>query len=111
MQRELHAPSTDRDEIVLYENGVDTREFFRIDVGDRKTWAKAELEKTERELEENQRIVRRAGLEDSDSAAIIAMERRFETLAPREKEGIKAMQKCNGLAWRRAQLKNQFGVE
>jgi hypothetical protein len=110
MQRELRAPSTDRDEIILCENGVDTREFFRIDVGDRETWAKAELEKTEREFEENERIVRRAGLEGADSVTIIAMERSFETLAPREKEGIKAMQKCNGLAWRRAKLKNQFGV-
>jgi hypothetical protein len=36
----------------LYENGVDTREFFKIDVEDRLEWVKAEQEKIDSEYKD-----------------------------------------------------------
>jgi hypothetical protein len=41
---------SDRDKIVLYENGVDTREFFKIDVTDSQGWAKATFEEKESKI-------------------------------------------------------------
>jgi hypothetical protein len=39
-----------RDDLILFENFLDTRAFFRIDVTDSDEWAKTELEETERKL-------------------------------------------------------------
>jgi len=90
-----------RDEIVLYENFVDTREFFKIDIGDREGWGRAEREKIEHELEEKKRELRHLGMEETDFKTFLAMEKTpSETLTPREKLGLKTSQEMLGLEWR-----------
>ncbi len=41
---------SDHDEVILFENGTDTREFFKIDVTDSEGWTKAKFEEMEREI-------------------------------------------------------------
>lgn len=104
---------SDRNKIVLYENGVDTREFFKIDVGDREGWAKAELEKTDREIEVRERTLLRLRMEKTPFIILLAMEEAqgpFETLTAREKLGLKTAQELNGLILYRSGLKNRFGI-
>jgi hypothetical protein len=115
--KELSASASDDgnlgDKIVIYENGVDTRKFFNIDVGDRKGYAKAEVEKTERKIEEKERELRRLGMdrEKTPFSTFLAMEERpLETLTAKEKLILKTVQEWNGLVWYRARLKNQFGI-
>ncbi len=101
---------SDRDKIVLYENSVDTREFFKIDVGVREGWAMAELKKIEDELAEKERTLRGLGMENTRFSTFVAMEERLETLTASEKLGLETTQKKLGLEMRRASLKNWFGV-
>ena len=101
---------SDSDKIVLYENSVDTREFFKIDVGDREGWAMAELKKIEDELAEKERTLRGLGMENTRFSTFVAMEERLETLTASEKLGLETTQKKLGLEMRRASLKNWFGV-
>jgi hypothetical protein len=99
------------DEIVIYENGVDTREFFKIDVGDREGYAKAKVEKIEPELEEKERELRRLGIEKIPVSTISAMEKKpFETLTASEKLILKTLNELVDLSFRLASLKNQYGV-
>ncbi len=51
------------DDILLFENGVDTREFFKIDVTDREGWTKAELEEKQRKLRSSTSLWERMDLE------------------------------------------------
>lgn len=64
---------SERDEIIHYENNVDTREFFRIDIGDREGWVNAELEEKGREIQEKGRELQRLGLEanENDDSALV----------------------------------------
>ena len=95
------------DEIVLSENFVDTREFLKIDVGDRFGWARSELETTEREIEETERELQRLGLEKGDYGDVVALEKRPpESLTLKEREVLKTAQRCMGLIWHRARLSN-----
>jgi hypothetical protein len=95
------------DEIVLYENFVDTREFLKIDVGDRFGWARSELETTEREIEETERELQRLGLEKGDYGDVVALEKRPpESLTLKEREVLKTAQRWMGLTWDRARLSN-----
>ncbi len=109
-QRDLS--ESDRDEIVLYENFVDTREFFKIDVGDREGWVRDQLEKTERELEEKERELQRLGIENTPFSTFLAMEERgMEKLTEKEKLGLKTAQEKLALEWRLASLKTGFAGE
>jgi hypothetical protein len=99
------------DEIVIYENGVDTRKFFKIDVGDREGYAKAEVEKIEPKVEEKERQLRRLGIEKMPVSTISAMEKKpFETLTASEKLILKTLNELVDLSFSLASLKNQFGV-
>lgn len=57
---------SESDEIVLYENGVDTRKFFKIDVGDRLEWVKAEQEKIDSKYKDKVNTLRRLGMKKID---------------------------------------------
>jgi hypothetical protein len=99
------------DEIVICENGVDTRKFFKIDVGDREGYAKAEVEKIEPKVEEKERQLRGLGIEKIPVSTISAMEKKpFETLTAKEKLILKTLNELVDLSLRLASLKNQFGV-
>jgi hypothetical protein len=65
LQWPLRSPlrESDEDEIVLIENGVDTRVFFKVDVGDRQGWAKAEREETERKIQSSTSTMEKIALE------------------------------------------------
>lgn len=109
-QREL----TDHecDDIILRENLVDPREFLKIDVGDRKAWARAEREKIERELEEKDSILHRLGMKNTSFKTLIEMEQApFESLTERQQLGLKAANEKMGLQWRLVWLKTSFGAE
>ena len=95
----------------MHENFVDTREFFKIDVGDRRRWARDQLEKLERELEEKERELRRLGMGKTRFTTLLAMEETVETLTPKEKLGLKTAQEKLALEWRLSWLKTSFGVE
>ena len=107
------------DEIVVYENGVDTREFFRIDVGDREGWAGAKIEKKKRELEEVERELRSLGMEPGRLgeisynwiAAIETGEVPFESLTEREKRCFETVEKWFGLMYSKVRLESDFGAE
>jgi hypothetical protein len=102
---------SDDDEIVLFENGVDTRAFFKIDIGDRQSWAKVEREKIDSEQERLERKLRRLGIKKIDFSSLVALEEvPFETLTANEKSILETTREMVGLAWRRAQL-NSFGEE
>jgi hypothetical protein len=110
LQRNLS--ESDRNEVVLYENFVDTREFFKIEVGDREAWVKDQLEKTGRELEEKERELRRLGMDKTAFSTLVAMEQRaVKTLTEREKMGLKTAQEKLALEWHLAMLKTSFGSE
>ena len=103
---------SERDEIVLYENFVDTREFFKIDVGDRNTWVRDQLKKIEHELEEKDLELRRLGMEKTPLNKLSAMEEAaVGTLTEGEELGLKIAQEKLALEWHLAILKTSFGSE
>jgi hypothetical protein len=106
---------SDRDEIVVYENWVDTREFFKIDV-DREGYARAEIEKKERELEEVEREMCRLGMEPrwmsyNRLADIEIGKIPFDSLTEREQQYFKLAGKWFDLTKSLVWGKSDFGVE
>ena len=100
------------DDIILLENGVDARKFVKIDIRDRKDWARAEREKIERELEEKERILQRLGMRSISLNTLIEMEQApFESLTERQQLGLKAANEKLSLQWRLAWLKTSFDAE
>jgi hypothetical protein len=108
-----------RDELVLYENGVDTREFFRIDVGDRKGWARDELEKKKSELKEVEYELRSLGVDPSRRgdisynwiASIETGEVPFDSLTEREKRCFELAEKWFGLTYSLVRLESDFSAK
>ena len=107
------------DELVLFENGVDTREFFRIDVGDRKGWAKDELEKKKSELKEVEYELRSLGVDPNRRgdisynwiASIETGEVPFDSLTEREKRFFELAEKWFGLTYSLVRLESDFGAK
>jgi hypothetical protein len=107
------------DELVLYENGVDTREFFRINVGDRKGWARDEKEKKKSELKEVEHELRSLGVDPSRRGdipfkwivSIETGEVPFESLTEREKRCFELAEKWFGLAYSLVRLERDFGAQ
>ncbi|MGZ4881515.1 MAG: hypothetical protein ACXV7G_10700 [Halobacteriota archaeon] len=98
---------SNHDEIVLFENGVDTRTFFKIDIGDRQSWAKVELEKIDSERERLERKLQRLGMYKIGFNALAIKEMPpIETLTAREKSILEAGRKMIGLSLYRAKLDN-----
>ena len=90
----------------MYENGVDTRAFFKIKIGDRQHWAKTELEKKDSEQERLEPKLRRLGRK-IDFKTLLGMEQpRIEFLSACDKSIFETAKKISRLAWYRAHLKS-----
>jgi hypothetical protein len=84
---------SDHNEIILYENYMDTRGFFKIDVGDREEAVRTEREKIAREINENFRKLQSLGFDPylEPGSTFAAMEEKpFEKLTASEKQALKA---------------------
>ena len=106
--RAVTLTESDRDDIELYENYIDTRAFFKIDVEDREGIAKTEREKITREINENLNKLRSLGFDPSlvPPSIFAAMEEKpRERLTLKEKEALEAFLKAFDLSNRLGLLK------
>jgi hypothetical protein len=77
---------SDRDEIVLYENNIDTRKFFKIDFGDREEAERTELEKIDHEREKNERKLQSLNVDIGEISAGTVMAIEEKPIEKRTKE-------------------------